>query len=110
MERNINNEIKDELENMIIKIHDLIDNREFHKCDELLRTIMAQYPHEPHPHNLYGIFLEKQGKHADAMKHFRAAWSLDPTYLPARYNMENYGGFSTKRKPAYNEEDCPEFQ
>lgn len=27
------------------------------------------------------------------MKHFRAAWCLDPTYLPARENMSNFSSF-----------------
>lgn len=40
-----------------------------------------------------------------AMKHFRAAWALDPTYLPARQNMDS---FYPSDKWAYNESDCPQ--
>ena len=55
-----------------------------------------------------GIVLEKENEHVEAMKHFRAAWALDPTYLPARVNMEQYAGFSTVgRIDAYDESDCP---
>ena len=43
------------------------------------------------------------------MKHFRAAWALDPSYVPARINMERYGSFSfTMPRPAYDEADCPQ--
>ena len=49
---------------------------------------MAENPHCAIPHNLMGILLEKEANHVLAMKHFRAAYALDPTYIPARYNME----------------------
>ena len=42
-----------------------------------------------------------------AMKHFRAAYALDPTYIPARYNMEQYGNMCPSGRCAYTEEDCP---
>ena len=51
---------------------------------------MAENPHCAIPHNLMGILLEKESNHVLAMKHFRAAYALDPTYVPARYNMEQY--------------------
>ena len=50
--------------------------------------------------------MEKQGCHISAMKHFRAAWSLDPTFLPARKNIDNYGGFSRPGEAAYTADDC----
>ena len=52
---------------------------------------MLQNPHSAIPHNLMGILMEKENNHVLAMKHFRAAYALDPTYIPARYNMEQYG-------------------
>jgi hypothetical protein len=68
---------------------------------------MKNSPHAPEPHNLLGMLLENQGDHLLAMKHFRAAWALEPTYLPARYNLEVYGTFFSKGAGAYDEEDCP---
>ena len=50
--------------------------------------------------------MEMQGNHVAAMKHFRAASVLDPTFLPARKNMENYGSFSRPGAAAYTMEDC----
>lgn len=68
---------------------------------------MSRYPHAPEPHNLMGIILEKDNDHVGAMKHFRAAWALDPTYLPARINLEQYASFSVcERMDAYDESDC----
>lgn len=68
---------------------------------------MSEAPHAPEPHNLMGIILENENDHIGAMKHFRAAWALDPTYLPARFNMEQYGRFSAvERVDAYDESDC----
>ena len=65
---------------------------------------MSEAPHAPEPHNLMGIILENENDHIGAMKHFRAAWALDPTYLPARFNMEQYAGFSAVgRMDAYDE-------
>ena len=40
---------------------------------------MAENPHGAVPHNLMGILLEKESNHVLAMKHFRAAYALDPT-------------------------------
>lgn len=67
---------------------------------------IGKYPHDPEPHNLFGIFFEKRSDHNMAMKHFRAAWDLDPTYMPARHNLEHYGTFFSKGGCAYDESDC----
>lgn len=80
---------------------------EYQKCESLIFGAMRKYPHAPEPHNLIGILLEKQGDHLTAMKHFRAAWVLDPTYLPARQNLDCYGTFFSSGKSTYDESDCP---
>ena len=47
-----------------------------------------------------------------AQRHFseaedEAAWALDPTYRPARINMERYGSFCGQMpRPVYDETDC----
>lgn len=48
------------------------------------------------------ILLEKQKNHLLALKHFRAAYALDPSYLPARYNLDQYSDFNPISKLAYN--------
>lgn len=92
-------------------VRNLIGERKLHESEELIRQVMAKYPHAPEPHNLMGIQLENKGDHLTAMKHFRAAWALDPTYLPARYNLEQHADmFCKNRKNAYTEDDCPQLQ
>jgi len=87
----------------------LIYQNKYHESDELIRKAMADHPHAPEPHNLMGIKLENEGDHLTAMKHFRAAWALDPAYVPARYNLNQYADMYCKdHKDAYVEEDCPQ--
>ena len=89
-------------------IRRLVENGAFDKAEREAARAMSEAPHAPEPHNLMGIILENENDHIGAMKHFRAAWALDPTYLPARVNMEQYAGFSTVgRIDAYDESDCP---
>jgi len=69
----------------------LIVQHEYKECEKKLGEAMLRNPHSAIPHNLMGILMEKENNHVLAMKHFRAAYALDPTYIPARYNMEQYG-------------------
>ena len=50
--------------------------------------------------------MKKNDNHILAMKHFRAAWCLDPTYLPARENMSNFSSFERMHRFFYEESDC----
>lgn len=84
----------------------LIEKREYEKCEKAIQKAMAADPHSAVPHNLMGILMEKKGGHVLAMKHFRAAYGLDPSYMPARFNMEQYGQVYYHRHCAYTEEDC----
>jgi tetratricopeptide (TPR) repeat protein len=91
-----------ELISICYTVRELIFQNKSHESEEMIRLALAKYPHAPEPHNLMGIQLEKAGDHLTAMKHFRAAYALDPTYLPARYNMEQYADVYCKnRKDVY---------
>ena len=70
--------------------------RDFQKCVAVICEAMGEFPNEPEPHNLLGIVMEKECDHPGAMKHFRAAYALDPTYLPARQNLDHYGTFYSR--------------
>lgn len=96
----------EELQALCDRARALIKNQELVDCEKLIRDAMARYPHKPEPNNLLGILMEKQGDHVLAMKHFRAAWALDPTYRPARQNLECYGSFSLVETVAFDENDC----
>ncbi len=90
----------------------MLQKGEFDICDKFLCEEIGKYPHSAIPHNLFGLLLEQVGNHALAMKHFRASWALDPTYLPARYNLEIFGTFSSlsNKNGAFDESDCPPFE
>lgn len=96
-----------ELNDLSKIIKNFVNKKDYNKCESYLCEAMCKYPHAPHPHNLYGIILEKKGKHPEAMKHFRAAWALDPTYSPALYNLNVYGTFFSKGSCAYDVDDVP---
>lgn len=90
----------------IREIIGLLKENKLDESEQLLRVAISKYPHDPEPHNLYGILFEKKCDHNMGMKHFRAAWDLDPTYLPARHNLEHYGTFVSRGHCAYEELDC----
>ena len=85
-------------------IRALIAQRHFSEAEAEAAQAMAAAPHDAQPHNLMGIIAESRNDHVQAMKHFRAAWALDPTYQPARINLERYGSFSGQMpRPVYDE-------
>ncbi len=95
-----------ELHSLCDAVRNYTNMYDYTKCISLISNAMSKYPHAPEPHNLYGIVLEKEGDHTRAMKHFRAARALDPTYLPALHNLEHYGTFFSEGGCAFDEEDC----
>ena len=65
-------------------IRALVAQQHFSEAEDEAAQAMAAAPHDAQPHNLMGIIVESRNDHVQAMKHFRAAWALDPTYRPAR--------------------------
>ncbi len=84
----------------------LVKDGKYEQCENIISKAMGANPHSPEPHNLMGILLEKTGNHPMAMKHFRAACDLDPTYRPANENINNYGTFYSSGRCAYDDADC----
>ena len=97
---------KEYLNQLCEEVRSLIHDYHIEESREKICEAMKDCPDAAEPHNLFGILMEKQGCHISAMKHFRAAWSLDPTFLPARKNIDNYGGFSRPGEAAYTMDDC----
>ena len=79
-----------ELVNLCDRVKDNLSKNAYKACMEDICYAMYLYPDAPEPHNLMGILMEKQKNHISAIKHFRAALDLDPTYLPAKENMMDY--------------------
>ncbi len=84
----------------------LIAERKFKECEALICTAMFEHPHDPIPHNLMGLMLESEHRHLEAMKHFRAAYALDPTYRPSSWNLECFSGFTMPHPCAFFANDC----
>lgn len=80
---------------------------QYEACESQIAAAMRDYPHAAQPHNLMGVLMEAEDDHAGAMRHFRAAWALDPSYRPARYNMERTGTLYAAGTCAVDESDCP---
>lgn len=95
-----------ELISTIEQVRELMHERKYEECEALISTAMFEYPHDAVPHNLMGLMLEYKGFHAEAMKHFRAAYALDPSYRPAKWNLDCFGGFTMPHPCAYFESDC----
>lgn len=96
-----------QLDALCDRVRTLINECEYDEAKNVVASAMKDNPDAPEPHNLMGILFEQQNNHIAAMRHFRAAWALDATYLPARYNIEQYGSFSSRpHHAAYKDEDC----
>ena len=88
--------MKENKENKIIEkaidqlcedVRTMLGDGKFQECEKAIYNAMYKYPHAAAPHNLLGIYLEKTGDHIEAMRHFRAACDLEPTYRPAEQNL-----------------------
>jgi len=64
-----------------------INNSDFKAAIEHVRKAIAINPARPEAFNLLGSLYEIQGDRLQAQKNYRAALSLDPTYLPAQKNL-----------------------
>ncbi|MBI5579171.1 MAG: response regulator [Deltaproteobacteria bacterium] len=64
-----------------------------------VRKAVAIDPSRPEAFNLLGAILEVQGAHPSAaLKNYHAALSLDPSYIPARKNIERIAGENKYRR------------
>lgn len=94
-----------ELSELCHLVRTLTRKGNYAECEKLVADAMGKYPHAPQPHNLMGVLFEMQDNHIVAMKHFRAAWALDPTYIPARHNLDIFASFYSGDKHAFDEND-----
>lgn len=91
-------------------IRTLLLERAYDECERRTIKMMARYPHIPETHNIYGVILEKHGQHLLALKHFRAALSLDPSHMPAIHNLETYATLFSHGTYAIDENDCKPYE
>jgi len=65
-----------------------ITDRNFSKAKELARNAISANPTQPEAYNLLGALYEIEDDIPEAQKFYRAALSIDPSFLPARDNLE----------------------
>lgn len=65
-----------------------ISDRNFEKANDIVRKAIASDPAKPEAYNLCGVLLEIKGDWLEGQKFYRAALDIDPTYKPARANLE----------------------
>jgi DNA-binding NtrC family response regulator len=64
-----------------------INDRHFEAAAEHARQAIGVDPSRPEAFNLLGVLYELAGNHEEAMKQYRVAIDLDPTYQPAWQNL-----------------------
>jgi DNA-binding response OmpR family regulator len=70
-----------------------ISDRKFDLASASARQAIASDPGQPEVYNLLGALLEIQGDWLEAQKFYRATLDIDPTYKPARANLERSASF-----------------
>jgi len=65
-----------------------ISDRSFSAAREIVPRAIAADPDQPEAYNLFGALLEINGDLLKAQKFYRAALDIDPTFQPARANLE----------------------
>jgi DNA-binding NtrC family response regulator len=65
-----------------------VGERDLHAAQELLRKAISLAPDRPEAFNMLGALLEVRNNISDALKHYRTALDMDPTYEPARANLD----------------------
>jgi len=81
----------DEPENYTDQIHlakELITRKRFEEAERALRAAVGKEPDLPEAFNLLGVMAEMNNHMSEALKLYRAASALDPTYAPANSNLE----------------------
>jgi len=82
-----------------------IGNRHFDAAIEHARKAIFLDPSRPEAFNLLGALLEIRGDRNEAQKNYRAALSLDPSYVPAIKNLERSTRWGWKRAGGITLED-----
>lgn len=65
-----------------------LNKRNFGKAKEMLKKATGLDPEKPEAFNLMGAIFELKGDVSEALKKYRAALALEPSYKPAKTNLE----------------------
>lgn len=81
-------EAKDSFVNSVEFAKGCISARHVAEAVPHLKRAIALDPHNPEPYNLMGLVEEIRGELLEALKMYRAALAVDPSYRPAIDNLE----------------------
>ena len=70
-----------------------ITDRNYEKAREVIQKAIAKDPAKPQAYNLFGALLEINREVLEALKFYRAAINIDPTFKPARDNLDRAASF-----------------
>jgi two-component system, OmpR family, alkaline phosphatase synthesis response regulator PhoP len=82
-----------------------ISERRFDEARGIIRKAIAFDPRRPEAFNLFGALLEIKHDRLEAQRFYRAALDIDPTYRPARINLnrttsrQKFGEIDLGQKP-----------
>lgn len=65
-----------------------ISDRQFESAHEHVNLAIAEDASKPEAFNLKGALLELEGATLEALKQYRVAYHLEPTYAPAKENLD----------------------
>ena len=85
-----------ELNTLCASVRELLHSNNVDRLEQAKEKIakaMQEYPDAAQPHNLMGIVKEIENDHDGAMKHFRAAYALNPKDKVVRMNMDSLCAF-----------------
>lgn len=85
---------------LILRAKAAINERNFDLAETLLKQAVNLVEENAEPYNLLGVLAEMRGKSSRAMKMYRAALDIDPSYKPAQDNIERASDFSSKPEDA----------
>ncbi len=71
-----------------------IMNQEYQKAFKYLKQAISLEVEKAEPYNLLGVIAEFNDEIERAQKHYRAALAYDPTYKPARSNLERSSSYT----------------
>ncbi len=98
------------LNELSLSVKNLAETKHFDEAETMAIEAMAEYPDSPIPHNLYGIILDELGQHLQALRHYRAASALDPTYQPALFNLSIKPITFCEPHYVFTEDECKELK
>jgi len=75
-----------------------IFEKNYEKAKEYLKKAISDDLEAPEPQNLLGVLAEFEGDLLTAGRHYRAALELDPTYKPARENLDRVTSFKYSKE------------